>query len=94
MGGDGGDGGEGQAGDGHEYGFVFQGADYEGGVVNGLEFIWSSGGNVLDTHDPNEVTVAALEAVAGLETARSMVADGVAPGRSPASRSTSPTRSS
>ena len=29
---------------GTRYGFVFQGADYEGGVVNGLEFIWSSGG--------------------------------------------------
>ena len=68
---------------GTRYGFVFQGADYEGGVVNGLEFIWSSGGNVLDPHDPNEVTVAAPEAVAGLETARGMVADGVAPGAVP-----------
>jgi multiple sugar transport system substrate-binding protein len=55
---------------GTRYVFVFQGADYEGGVVNSLEFIWSSGGNVLDPHDPDDVTVAAPEAVAGLETAR------------------------
>ncbi|MFL5990917.1 MAG: ABC transporter substrate-binding protein, partial [Rubrobacteraceae bacterium] len=68
---------------GTRYGFVFQGADYEGGVVNSLEFIWSSGGNVLDPHDPDDVTVAAPEAVAGLETARGMVADGVAPGAVP-----------
>jgi len=65
------------------YGFVFQGADYEGGVVNGLEFIWNSGGEVLDPHDLDEVTVAAPEAVAGLETARGMVTDGVAPGAVP-----------
>ena len=63
--------------------YVFQGADYEGGVVNSLEFIWSSGGNVLDPHDPDDVTVAAPEAVAGLKTARGMVADGVAPGAVP-----------
>jgi multiple sugar transport system substrate-binding protein len=68
---------------GTRYGFVFQGADYEGGVVNGLEFIWSSGGDVLDPHEPNEVIVAMPEAVAGLETARGMVADGVAPGAVP-----------
>jgi multiple sugar transport system substrate-binding protein len=55
---------------GTRYVFVFQGADYEGGVVNSLEFIWSSGGNVLDPHDPDDVTVAAPEAVAGLETTR------------------------
>ncbi|MFL6059392.1 MAG: extracellular solute-binding protein, partial [Rubrobacteraceae bacterium] len=68
---------------GTRYGFVFQGADYEGGVVNGLEFIWNSGGEVLDPHDLDEVTVATPEAVAGLETARGMVTDGVAPGAVP-----------
>jgi multiple sugar transport system substrate-binding protein len=68
---------------GTRYVFVFQGADYEGGVVNSLEFIWSSGGNVLDPHDPDDVTVAAPEAVAVLETALGMVADGVAPGAVP-----------
>jgi multiple sugar transport system substrate-binding protein len=62
---------------GTRYGYVFQGAEYEGGVVNGLEFIWTSGGSVLDPGD--EVTVGAPEAVEGLKTARSMVTDGVAP---------------
>jgi multiple sugar transport system substrate-binding protein len=65
---------------GTRYGFVFQGAEYEGGVVNGLEFIWNSGGSVLDL---DEVTVAAPEAVEGLATARRMVTDGVAPGAVP-----------
>ncbi|HEX2182906.1 MAG TPA: extracellular solute-binding protein, partial [Rubrobacteraceae bacterium] len=64
---------------GTEYGFVFQGAEYEGGVVNGLEFIWNSGGDVLDPGEPGKVTVAAPEAIAGLETARGLVTDGVAP---------------
>jgi multiple sugar transport system substrate-binding protein len=68
---------------GTRYGFVFQGAEYEGGVVNGLEFIWNSGGGVLDPQDPGVVTVAAPEAVAGLKTARGMVAEGVAPGAVP-----------
>jgi multiple sugar transport system substrate-binding protein len=68
---------------GTRYGFVFQGADYEGGVVNGLEFIWNSGGGVLDPHDLDVVTVAAPEAVAGLRTARGMVTEGVAPGAVP-----------
>jgi multiple sugar transport system substrate-binding protein len=68
---------------GTRYGFVFQGAEYEGGVVNGLEFIWNSGGGVLDLRDPAEVTVAAPEAVAGLQRARGMVAEGVAPGAVP-----------
>ena len=29
------------------HGFVFQGADYEGGVANALEYIWNAGGRVL-----------------------------------------------
>ncbi len=68
---------------GTRYGFVFQGAEYEGGVVNGLEFIWNSGGSVLDPHDLAEVAVAAPEAVAGLGTAREMLTGGVAPGALP-----------
>ncbi|MGI8649145.1 MAG: ABC transporter substrate-binding protein [Rubrobacter sp.] len=57
-------------------GFVFQGADYEGGVVNGLEFIWNSGGDVLSG---NEVVIGSPEAVSGLETERSMITDGLSP---------------
>ncbi len=59
-----------------KYGFVFQGAEYEGGVCNGLEYIWTHGGDVLDG---NQVVVDSPEAAAGLETEYSMVADGVAP---------------
>jgi len=68
---------------GTKHGFVFQGAEYEGGVVNGLEFIWSSGGDVLDPDDLGEVTVAEPRAVEGLETRRRMVSAGVAPGAVP-----------
>jgi multiple sugar transport system substrate-binding protein len=61
------------------YGYVFQGADYEGGVCNGLEFIWTHGGEVLDPNDPSNVIIASPESVAALATERSMVSNGVAP---------------
>ena len=59
-----------------KYGYVFQGADYEGGVVNALEYIWNSGGDVLDG---TRVIVDSPEARRGLEIERSMLADGVSP---------------
>src|ERR671914_41668 len=62
-----------------KYGFVFQGAAYEGGVCNGMEFIWTHGGEVLDPNDPTNVIIASPESVAALATERSMVSDGVAP---------------
>jgi multiple sugar transport system substrate-binding protein len=62
-----------------KYGFVFQGAEYEGGVCNGCEFIWTHGGNVLDPNNASKVVIESPEAVAGLQTEYSMVADGVAP---------------
>ncbi len=61
---------------GTQYGFVFQGADYEGGVVNALEYIWTSGGNVLEGE---EVVIDSPEARRGLEIERSMIDDGIAP---------------
>jgi multiple sugar transport system substrate-binding protein len=61
------------------YGFVFQGADYEGGVVNALEYIWNSGGEVLDPSAPNRVTIDSPEAIRGLRIERSMINDSVAP---------------
>jgi multiple sugar transport system substrate-binding protein len=64
---------------GTRYGFVFQGSEYEGGVVNGLEFIWNSAGGVLAPHGIDKVIVAAPEAVAGLKTACGMVTGRVAP---------------
>lgn len=57
-------------------GFVFTGANYEGGTVLGLEFIRNAGGDVLDG---DEVVIASAEAIAGLEAQRSLVADGIAP---------------
>jgi multiple sugar transport system substrate-binding protein len=67
-----------QSDSGTQYGFVFQGADYEGGVVNGLEYVWTSGGDVLDPRDPDEVVVESKEALEGLRTEQSMVTEGVA----------------
>ncbi len=62
-----------------KFGYIFQGANYEGGVCNGLEFIWTHGGEALDPQDSNKVLIGSPEAVAGLETYRSMVASGVSP---------------
>lgn len=62
-----------------QFGFLFQGSNYEGGTVNALEYIWTHGGNVIAPNDPNTVTIDSPEAVEGLQTARSMIEDGVAP---------------
>ncbi len=62
-----------------KYGFVFQGARYEGGVCDGCEYIWGHGGNVLDPADPTRVIVDSPQAVAGLATERSMITDGISP---------------
>ena len=64
---------------GTRYGFVFQGADYEGGVVNALEYIWNSGGEVLDPNEPNRVTIDSPEAIRGLQIERGMISDNIAP---------------
>jgi multiple sugar transport system substrate-binding protein len=60
-------------------GFVFQGAEYEGGVCNGLEYIRTHGGDVLDPNDPSKVIIGSPKAAAGLETWRSMVESGASP---------------
>jgi multiple sugar transport system substrate-binding protein len=64
---------------GTKYGFVFQGAAYEGGVCDGMEFIWTHGGEVLDPQDPTRVLVDSPEAIAGLATERSMITEGISP---------------
>lgn len=73
------------------YGFVFQGAEYEGGVANALEYIWGAGGNVLTGNvsvagafgqnviDPNVITVASEDSARGLDVARGLIETGVAP---------------
>ena len=60
-----------------KYGFVFQGEAYEGGVCNGLEYIWTHGGDVLDEN--NNIVIDSPEAAAGLETYASMLSSGAAP---------------
>jgi multiple sugar transport system substrate-binding protein len=64
---------------GTKYGFVFQGEEYEGGVTNSLEYIWTHGGDVLDPEDPAKVVINSPESAAGLAMERSMVTEGVAP---------------
>lgn len=73
------------------YGFVFQAAEYEGGVTNALEYIWSAGGRVMTTNvsvagafgmvvmDPNVITVDNPGAAQGLNIAHSLIVEGVAP---------------
>ena len=73
------------------HGFVFQGAAYEGGFANALEFIWSGGGRVLTGRvfatgafgqraiETSAVTVNSPEAAAGLDAARRLVKRGVTP---------------
>ncbi len=64
---------------GTKYGFVCQGAEYEGGVCNGLEYIRTHGGEVLDPNDPSKVIVGSPEAASGLETWNSMIEEGASP---------------
>jgi multiple sugar transport system substrate-binding protein len=61
---------------GTRYGFLFQGANNETGVCNGLEYIWTHGGEVLDGE---KVIVDSPESVAGLTTEQSMISSGVTP---------------
>ena len=65
--------------EGLKYGFVFQGDSYEGGVCNGLEYIWTHGGDVLDPSDPSKVVVDSPEAAAGLATERRLMTSGATP---------------
>ena len=58
-------------------GFVFQGSNYEGGVCNALEYIWTHGGDVLDEND--NVVIDSPEAAAGLETYASLLTSGASP---------------
>jgi multiple sugar transport system substrate-binding protein len=60
-------------------GYAFQGANYEGGVCNGLEFIWNYGGEALDPRDATKVLIGEPEAVDGLAGYRDTIASGAAP---------------
>lgn len=61
-----------------ENGFAFQGSNYEGGVVNGLEYIYSYGGQIL-SDDSMEVLIDSPESVAALTAEREMVTSGASP---------------
>ena len=61
---------------GTRYGYVFQGSQDEGGVVDALEHVWNAGGDVLDGE---RVIIDSPEAAQGLTLRRSMIVDGVAP---------------
>jgi len=61
---------------GTRYGFVFQGAQDEGGVVDALEHVWNAGGDVLDG---SNVIIDSPESAQGLSLRRSMITEGIAP---------------
>lgn len=73
------------------YGVAFQGDDYEGGVVNGCEFIWNAGGRILTgatslqtpgtplTLAPNFIEIDNPNSARGLRIERGLVSDGIAP---------------
>jgi trehalose/maltose transport system substrate-binding protein len=61
---------------GTRYGFLFQGTSNETGVCNGLEYIWTHGGEILEG---DKVVIDSPESVAGLTTEQSMISDGVTP---------------
>ena len=61
---------------GTKFGYVFQGAQDEGGVVDALEHIWNAGGDVLDG---SRVIIDSPESAEGLKLRRSLITDGVAP---------------
>ena len=64
---------------GTKYGFIFQGAEYEGGVVNGLEFVYNAGGEVFPEDDPTNVVLDQGGADKGLAMQQRLVEEGVAP---------------
>ena len=63
---------------GTKYGFIFQGAEYQGGIVDAMEYVWSHGGNALEKKS-QAVIINKPDPVDGLQTERSMITDGVAP---------------
>jgi multiple sugar transport system substrate-binding protein len=61
---------------GTKFGYVFQGSQDEGGVVDALEHVWNAGGDVLDGQ---RVVIDSSESAQGLTLRRSMIVDGIAP---------------
>jgi multiple sugar transport system substrate-binding protein len=75
------------------YGFVFQGAEYEGGTANAAEFIWSAGGELMKSQvtvtgavlpgvtETDSVLVGSDAAARGLDIARKLVTEEVSPAK-------------
>ncbi len=73
------------------WGFVFQGARYEGGTANAAEFIWSAGGELMTPRlavtglvvntvtEVDKVQIGSAAAARGLDIARRLIADGITP---------------
>ena len=61
---------------GTRFGYVFQGSQDEGGVVDALEHVWNAGGSVLDG---GRVVIESPESAQGLTLRRSIIVDGIAP---------------
>ena len=73
------------------HGFVFQGAEYEGGTVNAAEFIWSAGGQLMTSRvtvtgavlpgvaETDSVRVGSDAAARGLDVARTLVSEKISP---------------
>ncbi|WP_207205409.1 ABC transporter substrate-binding protein [Microbacterium protaetiae] len=61
-----------------KYGYVFQGADYEGATCNYMEFLADAGGTVLND-DQTASTLDSDAAVKALTFEQSLVTDGIAP---------------
>jgi len=62
-----------------QHGFLFQGAEYEGGVVNGLEFIYNAGAEVMPPDDPTKIVIDQGGADKGLAVQQRLVTEGIAP---------------
>lgn len=74
-----------------DYGYLFQGAEYEGGAVNAAEFIWSTGGELMQSQllitsalrgtiaEIYQVKIKSNEAANGFNIARKLITEGVSP---------------
>ena len=68
-----------QSATGIQAGYLLQGAETPAGAINAIEFIYSSGGYILDPSNPERVVVDQPEAMRGLQIERGLIDNGIAP---------------